>query len=145
MDIQSRRGSHDWECADFQRRRGYQNVRMFKAAGVTQKTRNGQKIVSHEVCNNLPRCMPTTKTLAANASARNVLVTANGVPPNWTSYPKKRGSQWDLRKGGGTHAWRLPSPVSRLPCNLAAAEMPARRWRRGVLKDHQKQSPIGFK
>ena len=58
--------------------------------------------------------------------------------PNWTSYPKKRTSQWDLRKGGGTHACRLPSPVSSLPCNSAAVEMPARRWRRGVLKDHHK-------
>ena len=144
MDIQSRRGSHDWECADFQGRRGYQNVRMFKAAGVTQKTRNGQKMFSHEVCYNLPSCMPTTKTLAANASARNIPVTASGVPPNLTSYPKKRGWQRDLRKGGGTHACRLPSPVSSLPCNSAAAEMPARRWRRGVLKDHPKTKSNGF-
>ena len=39
-DFHSRRGwpkttqSDDWECADFQGRRGYQNVWIFKAAGV---------------------------------------------------------------------------------------------------------------
>ena len=81
MDIQSRRGSHDWERADFQGRRGYQNVRMFKAAGVTQKTRNGPKMFLHEVCCNLPSCMPSTKTLVADAGARNAPATVSGVTP----------------------------------------------------------------
>ena len=69
------------------------SVLIFKAAGDTkmygcskppwlpQKHAIVKKMFLHEVCYNLPSCMPSTKTLVADAGARNAPATVSGVTP----------------------------------------------------------------